>query len=234
MSVRRPRGAGGPGAFVILELFLTTLRRRPGSGASQLALSCPRISPARPIFLCCLLAPVKEPAWVLFALTLPVPSRSRSAASPASGQATLGQRLRPLPIAWLWGMRSGSALRLKSPQPLPVRFISFFFFSLPDVGNSQLPAAVGWLCPPRDRGRCPAWVPRCHRWLLGFPGAWPARAALGPRRWDRGVGTAALSLSREGGSGFPFSITTFGWAAAVGQPPLLPFHLLRLIPGALF
>lgn len=48
------RWAGGPSAFIILELFLNALQRRPGSNASQLALSCPQILPARPIFLCCL------------------------------------------------------------------------------------------------------------------------------------------------------------------------------------
>lgn len=71
------------------------------------------------------LAPAKEPARVLFALTLPVPSCPRSAGSPALGQAMLQQCLYPFPISWLCVMCSRSALTLKSLQPLPIRFMSF-------------------------------------------------------------------------------------------------------------
>lgn len=95
----RKRRAGGPSAFVMLELFLNTLRHSPGSGASQLALSCLQISPARPIFLCCLWHRLKNLLQVLFVLTLPVPSCSHSEGSLALGEEMCGQRSCPPPTS---------------------------------------------------------------------------------------------------------------------------------------
>lgn len=93
------RQAGGPSAFVMLELFLNTLRHSPGSGASQLALSCLQISLARPIFLCCLWHRLKNLLQVLFALTLPVPSCSLSVGPLALGEQCVGSTHVPLPPA---------------------------------------------------------------------------------------------------------------------------------------
>lgn len=103
--------AGGPSAFVILKLFPTRLGRRAGSGARQLPLSCPLSSS----YFSLLSLALKEPALILFALTLPVP------------QGPLGRCLHPHPIGCLQAMHSCSALGLKFPptQPLPDRFMSF-------------------------------------------------------------------------------------------------------------
>lgn len=102
--VRVMRRAGGPCAFVMLELFLNTLRHSPGSGASQLALSCLQISPARPIFLCCLWHRLENLLQVLFALTLPVPSCSHSVGFPALGEAVCGQHSGPPLTSCHWVM----------------------------------------------------------------------------------------------------------------------------------
>lgn len=117
--VGRKRRAGGPSAFVMLELFLNTLRHSPGSGASQLALSCLQISPARPIFLCCLWHRLKNLLQVLFALTLPVPSCFHSVGSLALGEAVCGQHPYPPPTSYHWVMFSQSALRHEFLQPFP-------------------------------------------------------------------------------------------------------------------
>lgn len=153
------RQAGGPSAFVMLELFLNTLRHSPGSGASQLALSCLQISLARPIFLCCLWHRLKNLLQVLFALTLPVPSCSLSVGPLALGEAVCGQHPCPPPTSCPWVMCSQSALRHESLQPLPIGFISFAPCHQKCPPRGPLPAASGCLCPPQGCHRLPAQVP---------------------------------------------------------------------------
>lgn len=153
------RQAGGPSAFVMLELFLNTLRHSPGSGASQLALSCLQISLARPIFLCCLWHRLKNLLQVLFALTLPVPSCSRSVGPLALGEAVCGQHPCPPPTSCHWVMCSQFALRHESLQPLPIGFISFAPCHQKCPPRGPLPAATGCLCPPQGCRRLPAQVP---------------------------------------------------------------------------
>lgn len=135
------------------------------------------------------LAPVKEPARVLFALTLPVPSCSRPAGSPASGTA-----MRPLPIGWLWVMCSRAALSLK---PLPIRFISF-------PPRCHLPATIGCLLGtaadaqrrcPEDTGPCTGLPGHCHATGQAGTGRWASPGLCQPmRRWDRSA--VALSSRR--------------------------------------
>lgn len=170
--VRVLRRAGGPSAFVMLELFLNTLRHSPGSGASQLALSCLQISPARPIFLCCLWHRLENLLQVLFALTLPVPSCSHSVGFPALGgsgvwtafvspshQLSLGD-VQMLPDS-TWGTNSSSRFPSLPSEMSPS-------WSPSCSHSAVLRAVTGyWHRSPEDTGlpgQCPCWPSRGWHW----------------------------------------------------------------------
>lgn len=153
------RRAGGPSTFVMLKLFLNTLWHSPGSSASQLALSCLQISPARPIFLCYLWHRLKNLVQVLCVLTLPVPSFSHSVGFLALGEAVFGQHSCPSPTSCLWVICFQSALRHEFLWPLPIGFVSFPPCLQKYLPHGLLPAATGYLCPPQGCHWLPAQVP---------------------------------------------------------------------------
>lgn len=127
---------GGPCAFVMLELFLNTLWHSPGSAASQLALSCLQISPARPIFPLLGLAPVKEPAPGFVCLNPPRAKLWRSVGDPGFGGKQCVDSTRPPPI--------GDVLPVLTEARIPSHWVRFFP-SLPSWTPSLLPLGTSAL-----------------------------------------------------------------------------------------
>lgn len=114
-----------------MELFRSAILRKRGSGASQLAPSCPQTSPARPIFLCCLWHGLKDLLRFCFAFNPP-----RAELCPLGGVPCLvgggrGRGQRPHPACLV--PRSRSASRLKSPPAtsLPWKMPPAFCCPLP-------------------------------------------------------------------------------------------------------
>lgn len=198
-SVRR--GATGPSAFVIPELFPSRLGRRAGSGARQLAPSCSLSSPCFPLLPLAL----KEPALVWFALTLPVPL------GPLGGGG-----LHPHPIGCLRAMHSRSALRLQStpPKPFPDRFMSF-----PSC-HRDLPAAAGASALPM-LGPCPLRTRILARGSLVSAG--PALGFPCGSHGPGAIGSAPESRSMLERAGSPPSLEQDR-----DKPLLPPFALLPL------
>lgn len=225
----RERRAGGPSAFVMLELFLNTLRHSPGSRASQLALSCLRISPARPIFPLLSLAPVKEPApgFVCFnppcAKLLPlcgVPGfggRSvRVALVSPSHQLSLGDVF-PLRHEFLQRCPSGSFLSLPAIRNAPLVDPSL----LPLGASALLRAVTGYRHrSPEDTG-----LPgRCHCWpSRGWHWASPGLCQPVQRR-DVSLWRPVPECCSKEGASRSLSVISFGsqpcsgWAAAGTAP----------------
>lgn len=119
-----------------MELFRSAILRKRGSGASQLAPSCPQTSPARPIFLCCLWHGLKDLLRFCFAFNPP-----RAELCPLGGVPCLvggGRGQRPHPACLV--PRSRSASRLKSPRPLPCHGKCPLPSAAPSLGLWQAPS----------------------------------------------------------------------------------------------
>lgn len=134
---------------------------------------------------------------------------------PCSGASGAWAAPYPVAISWLSVVGSRAALRLRFPQPLPVRVISF--------ARCHLPAAVGCLCPP----------------VLGWwqmPRAGPLRTRIpGQGSWPvshQGQAGAAAGLPR--GSPSPWALGPWPNRAQVphGRIKWVPFcHRLGAEPG---
>lgn len=199
--VRRWSGAelAAPRAFVILELFRSAILRKRGSGASQLAPSCPQTSPARPIFLCCLWHGLKDLLRFCFAFN---PPRAELSGSPA------------------WGGRGGGAAPTSRVPGATLQVC--FKAQIPPATSLPWKMPPAFCCrqslllpPPWGCGRHPAWAPPGDGdQPLASP--WPHHQT----RRHRGRGSPwVLSLSKAG-------FWAGRWPGEIPIPPIAPLPLL--------
>lgn len=134
-----------------MELFRSAILRKRGSGASQLAPSCPQTSPARPIFLCCLWHGLKDLLRFCFAFNPP-----RAELCPLGGVPCLvGGGTGTAPTSRV----PGATLQVCFKAQIPLA--TSLPWKMPPAFCCPLPGAVaGTQCgsPPSDMGTSP-WLP---------------------------------------------------------------------------